>query len=82
MLIFEMAPEDMVENNGIKVVWIQHPQIDKICYQNQFGHEHLTGLLFDTVASTKRSIARPYCSRTLYVLGTHQVYYISYVTVV
>ena len=30
ILKFKMAPEAMVEKNGTKVFWIQHPQIDKV----------------------------------------------------
>ena len=29
-LKFKMAPEDVVEKNGTKVFWIQHPLIDKV----------------------------------------------------
>ena len=30
ILKFKMADEDVVEKNGTKVFWIQHPQIDKV----------------------------------------------------
>ena len=30
ILKFKMAAEDVVEKNGTKVFWIQHPQINKV----------------------------------------------------
>ena len=48
ILKFKMAPEDMVEKNGTKVFWIQHPQIDKVSLKNQFWHENLTGFNIST----------------------------------
>ena len=43
ILKFKMADEDVVEKNGTKVFWIQHPQIDKVSPKNQFWHDYLTG---------------------------------------
>ena len=30
ILKFKMAAEDVVEKNGTKIFWNQHPQIDKV----------------------------------------------------
>ena len=55
ILKLKMAAEDVVEKNGTKVFWIQHPQIDKVSPKKKIN--------FGTTISRDFIVASTICFR-------------------